>query len=144
VKSAAGRDFVAEYVKAVRKAGLRVGLYYSPLDWRFPGYTMPDLQRESAEAMRDQYHRQVKELLSNYGKLDVLWFDVLNWPMEKLRLPAIPAKVVSASALAGGDVSFVQNENGIEISAPAATRNEVDSVIVLHLDSLASMIQPVK
>jgi len=36
---------------------------------------MPDLQRPSAEAMRDQYHRQMKELLSNYGKIDVLWFD---------------------------------------------------------------------
>ena len=75
VKTAAHRDFVAEYVKAVRKAGLHVGLYYSPLDWRFPGYIMPDLQHQSAEAMRDQYHRQVKELLSNYGPIDVLWFD---------------------------------------------------------------------
>ena len=75
VQSAAHRDFVAEYVRAVRKAGLRVGLYYSPLDWRFPGYIMPDLQRESADVMREQYHRQVKELLSNYGTIDVLWFD---------------------------------------------------------------------
>ena len=75
VNGAAHRDFVAEYVGAVRKAGLHVGLYYSPLDWRFPGYIMPDVQRESAEAMRDQYHRQMKELLSNYGRLDVLWFD---------------------------------------------------------------------
>ena len=73
--SAAHRDFVAEYVKAVRDAGLRVGLYYSPLDWRFPGYILPDIQRQSANAMRDQYHRQMKELLSNYGKIDVLWFD---------------------------------------------------------------------
>jgi alpha-L-fucosidase len=75
VQSAAHRDFVAEYVKAVREAGLHVGLYYSPLDWRFPGYILPDIQRESAEAMRNQYHRQINELLSNYGKLDVLWFD---------------------------------------------------------------------
>jgi len=75
VASAAHRDIVGEYVQAVRQAGLRVGLYYSPLDWRFPGYIMPDLQRQSAEAMRDQYHRQVEELLSNYGKIDVLWFD---------------------------------------------------------------------
>lgn len=75
VNSAAHRDFVAEYVEAVRKAGLRIGLYYSPLDWRFPGFFFPDLQRQSAEAMREQYHRQVKELLSNYGKIDVLWFD---------------------------------------------------------------------
>jgi alpha-L-fucosidase len=75
VKAAARRDVVKEYVDAARKAGLRVGLYYSPLDWRFPGYIMPDLQRESAGAMREQYHRQVRELLSNYGKIDVLWFD---------------------------------------------------------------------
>jgi alpha-L-fucosidase len=75
VNSAAHRDFVAEYVQAIRKAGLRVGLYYSPLDWRFPGYILPDLQRQSAEAMREQYHRQVEALASRYGKIDVLWFD---------------------------------------------------------------------
>ena len=59
VKTAAHRDFVAEYVAAVRKAGLHVGLYYSPLDWRFPGFFFPDLQRQSAQAMREQYHRPV-------------------------------------------------------------------------------------
>lgn len=75
VKSAAHRDFVAEYVKAARKAGLYTGLYYSPLDWRFPGYIMPDLQLKSAEAMRAQYHTQMQELLSNYGPIDILWFD---------------------------------------------------------------------
>ena len=75
VKTNAKRDFVADYVKAVRNAGLRVGFYYSPLDWRFPGYIMPDLHLKSAEAMREQYHRQIQELLSNYGQIDVLWFD---------------------------------------------------------------------
>ncbi len=75
VKTAAHRDFVAEYVAAMRAAGLRVGLYYSVLDWRFPGYLLPDLQLASAEAMRAQYHRQLTELLTNYGPLDVLWFD---------------------------------------------------------------------
>jgi alpha-L-fucosidase len=75
VKTAAHRDLVAEYARAVRNAGLHVGLYYSPLDWRFPGFFFPDLQRSSAEAMRDQYHRQMEELLSNYGRLDVVWFD---------------------------------------------------------------------
>jgi alpha-L-fucosidase len=75
VNSAAHRDVVREYVAAVRQAGLRVGLYYSPLDWRFPGFFFPDLQLANAEAMRDQYHRQMKELLANYGQIDVLWFD---------------------------------------------------------------------
>lgn len=75
VKTAAHRDFVADCVRAVRAAGLRVGLYYSPLDWRFPGYIMPGLHRASAEAMRAQYHRQMQQLMSNYGPLDVIWFD---------------------------------------------------------------------
>lgn len=75
VKSAAHRDMVAAYVKAVRDAGLRVGLYYSPLDWRFAGFFFPDLYRGSAEQMRAQYDRQINELASHYGKLDILWFD---------------------------------------------------------------------
>lgn len=75
VKSAAHRDFVADYVKAVRRAGLRVGLYYSPLDWRFPGFYFPGIYQASAEQLRAQYHRQLDELASHYGKLDILWFD---------------------------------------------------------------------
>jgi alpha-L-fucosidase len=321
VNSAAHRDFVADYVKAVRKAGLHVGLYYSPLDWRFPGYILPDLQRKSAEAMRDQYHRQVKELLSNYGKIDVLWFDggetdwlnfggdwkgaewkkrpsgahykggfswqhdqvytmlrslqpqvlingradmpedfhsregegalgdfdnqhpwelcttiagawgyqpnmqpkplehyirllvnvvgrdgnwilnvgpnadgqidpmqvkrlreigawlgkygqsiystrggpflpadygtsthrdktifvhVLKWPGEKLVLPSIPAKVLRASALTGGQVRFNQTAGGIEVSVPQTSRDAMDTIIALELDSPASALQPIK
>jgi alpha-L-fucosidase len=75
VTTAAHRDFVKDYARALHEAGLRVGLYYSPLDWRFPGYVCPDIQRGSAEAMRAQYHRQMEQLLSNYGQIDVLWFD---------------------------------------------------------------------
>ena len=75
MKSAAHHDFVADYASAVRKAGLGVGLYYSPLDWRFPGFYFPDLYRQNAVELREQYQRQIGELASNYGKLDILWFD---------------------------------------------------------------------
>ena len=75
MKSAAHRDFVADYVKAVRKAGLHAGLYYSPLDWRYPGFFFPGIYRPSAEELRAQYHRQLNQLASNYGKIDILWFD---------------------------------------------------------------------
>jgi alpha-L-fucosidase len=75
MKSAAHHDFIADYVKAARDAGLGVGLYYSPLDWRFPGFFFPDLYMDSAIAMRDQYRRQISELATNYGKLDILWLD---------------------------------------------------------------------
>jgi len=321
VNTAARRDFVAEYVKAVRKVGLRVGLYYSPLDWRFPGFFFPDLQRQSAEAMREQYHRQIEELLTNYGKLDVLWFDggeqdwlnfggewfiagwrrrpqgqpykggfswqhdkvyamlrsrqpevlinnradmpedfhsregdaavgdfddqhpwelcttiagawgyepnklprplkhyiqllvnvvgrdgnlllnvgprpdgqidlpqaerlreigawlrrygesiyatrggpflpsnygvstrrdrtiyvhVLKWPEGKLLLPAIPAKIVRASVLTGGEVSLTQTDGGIELFVPLAARKEMDTIIALQLDSPANALQTVR
>jgi alpha-L-fucosidase len=75
MKSAAHHDFVADYVTAVRKAGLRVGLYYSPLDWRFPGFYFPELYRPNAIELREQYQRQMNELASHYGKLDIIWFD---------------------------------------------------------------------
>ncbi len=81
VKSAAHRDIVADYVTAVRKAGLHVGLYYSPLDWRYPGFFFPDLYQANAIELREQYHRQLNELASHYGKLDIVWFDGggANW-----------------------------------------------------------------
>ena len=75
VKSAAHRDFIADYTKAIRDAGLGVGLYYSPLDWRFPGFFFPDLYLDNALALREQYRRQMAELSTHYGKLDILWFD---------------------------------------------------------------------
>ncbi|MFB3881375.1 MAG: alpha-L-fucosidase [Armatimonadota bacterium] len=75
VKTAAKRDFVAEYCDACREAGLRVGLYYSPMDWRFPGYFFPDLYRRNALAMKEQCWTQVRELMSNYGRIDILWYD---------------------------------------------------------------------
>lgn len=75
MSTAARRDLVGEYTKAMRGAGLHVGLYYSPLDWRFPGFFFPNLQLMNAEQLRAQYHRQIRALMSNYGEIDALWFD---------------------------------------------------------------------
>jgi alpha-L-fucosidase len=69
------RDLVKEYADACRDLGLAVGFYYSPLDWRFEGYFFPRMYRKSADAMRDQCFAQVRELMENYGKVDILWFD---------------------------------------------------------------------
>lgn len=75
VKTAAKRDFVKEYVEACRAAGLKVGLYYSPMDWRFPGYFFPEMYYENALLMKKQCTEQLRELMTNYGKIDLLWFD---------------------------------------------------------------------
>ncbi len=78
--TASHRDFVKEYTDAAREAGLRVGLYYSPMDWRFPGYFDPKGEKDpanvqSALRMKQQCYDQVEELCSKYGPIDILWYD---------------------------------------------------------------------
>ena len=75
VKRGPGRDLVREYAEAARAAGLRVGFYYSLLDWRFPGYFEPEKYPESRKALIAQAHDQVRELMTNYGKIDLLEYD---------------------------------------------------------------------
>ena len=74
------RDFVREYVDAAREAGLKVGVYYSPMDWRFPGYFDPKGEKDPANAdnaliMKKQCYDQVEELCRDYGPIDILWYD---------------------------------------------------------------------
>lgn len=83
-----GRDIVKEFVDAFRKAGLRVGFYYSLIDWHHPDFVIDSLHPrrddENVEELnrgRDMHRyaeymrNQVRELLTNYGKIDILWFD---------------------------------------------------------------------
>lgn len=77
---AAGRDFVRDYVEAFRAAGLRVGLYYSWDDFRIPAvFDGPRANPAGWAKFRDYVHRQLRELLTGYGPLDLLWFDGA-WP----------------------------------------------------------------
>jgi alpha-L-fucosidase len=79
-KQAPKRDLVREYVDAFRAAGLRVGLYYSLADWTNPAYFEgPQINPAGLAELRNTVHGQVRELLSNYGKIDVIWFDG-TWP----------------------------------------------------------------
>ncbi len=91
-----GRDLVREYVDACRKTGLRVGLYFSPRDWHYPG-DRPDSEWDVATwgrrgpvtdslANRREFERffayvlaQLEELLTNYGRIDILWLDGMGW-----------------------------------------------------------------
>jgi len=76
----AKRDFVAEYVEACRRAGMKIGFYYSLLDWRWPEYwDGPAKNPEGWARFRDYVHAQVRELMTNYGKIDILWYDGA-WP----------------------------------------------------------------
>ncbi|TSD90651.1 alpha-L-fucosidase [Mycobacterium sp. KBS0706] len=83
-----GRDLIKPFVEAFRAEGLKVGFYYSLIDWHHPDFTIdvhhpqrnhPEVaalnhgrdMRRYAAYMRDQ----VRELLTGYGKIDVFWFD---------------------------------------------------------------------
>ena len=80
VRQAPRRDYVGEYVEAFRSAGLRVGLYYSLGDLRIPAYWRGPAEDPQGWSRYCQYvHAQVAELLTRYGKIDVLWFDGA-WP----------------------------------------------------------------
>ena len=79
LKTGAGRDLIAEFADACHAAGMRMGFYYSLVDWRFPGVLPYGTRKDDAtyKKMVDQAHAQVRELLTNYGTVDILWYDML-------------------------------------------------------------------
>ena len=87
-KRAAGRDLVAEYVEAARAEGLRVGFYYSLMDWHHPDGARCYRDEKARRRFVDYIHGQVRELCTNYGKLDVLWYDVA-WPLDAERWESV-------------------------------------------------------
>src|SRR6266849_861031 len=80
-KQGPGRDLVKEYVAAARAEGLRVGFYYSLMDWHHPDGARCADNEDARRRFVDYIHGQVRELCTNYGKLDVLWYDV-SWPLK--------------------------------------------------------------
>jgi alpha-L-fucosidase len=78
-----GRDLVAEYVDACREAGLKVGFYYSVMNWRWPALWDAEGHPEDLPKMVDEIHTQVYELMHNYGKIDILWYDVSAPPGQR-------------------------------------------------------------
>jgi alpha-L-fucosidase len=79
-KQGPGRDLVAEYVEAARAEGLRVGFYYSLMDWHHPDGARCATDEEARKRFVEYTHGLIRELLTNYGKIDVLWYDV-DWPL---------------------------------------------------------------
>ncbi|MCD6302326.1 MAG: alpha-L-fucosidase [Anaerolineae bacterium] len=81
MKHGPGRDLVAEYVDACHEFGLKVGFYYSLMDWHHPDGARCATDEAARRRFLDFTQGCVRELCSNYGKLDILWYDV-SWPLE--------------------------------------------------------------
>jgi alpha-L-fucosidase len=92
-----GRDLLQPFVDACRNYGLRIGFYFSPRDWSHPDYPMAvkdfDFdQKITGNRYSDGVNQQkfdlffqytigqLSEILTRYGKIDVLWFDGIDWP----------------------------------------------------------------
>jgi len=86
-ESAWGHDVMADIAAACHEAGLRLFIYYSQPDWHHPDYLT-----EHHDRYIQYLHGQVRELLTNYGRIDGLWFDGLmardkgadRWQAESL------------------------------------------------------------
>jgi len=136
MQMAAKRDLVKQYVDACRNAKMRVGLYYSLMDWRIPGYYKPRELPESAQALKRQCYGQVEELTHRYGKIDVLWYDGgwLNmqgsdadaaWLWEPVKLNQIvrrnnPGTVINPRS--GWEGDFDCDEGGASVKGPIRSR----------------------
>jgi alpha-L-fucosidase len=78
------RDVVKELADACHKVGLKLGFYYSPVDWYHPDY-----RTENHSRYIKFLHGQIRELCTNYGRLDIMWFDGLggsakDWDSENM------------------------------------------------------------
>lgn len=71
-----GRDLVQEYVEAARAENLRVGFYYSLMDWHHPDWRLAKTDSAARKRFVDYTHAQLRELMTNYGKIDILWYDM--------------------------------------------------------------------
>ncbi len=89
-----GKDLIGPYVEAFRRRGLKIGFYYSLIDWHHPDFTIdsrhplrnhPDKAQLNAGRNMENYRaymkNQVRELLTSYGQIDVIWYD-FSYPGE--------------------------------------------------------------
>ena len=72
------RDLVKQIADACHKHGIKLGLYYSPRDWYHPDYLT-----DHHERYMDFYHGQIEELCTNYGKVDIIWFDSIADSLDR-------------------------------------------------------------
>lgn len=124
--SAAGRDLIAEYVEAARDAGLRVGLYYSLGDFYNPDWAAGWKGDTAArERFMDYTQALIYELMTQYGQIDILWYDLpqcyssIEWRAVELNAMVRqlqPQIIINNRAMTTED--FTTSEQDVQASAP--------------------------
>ena len=146
-KTPAKRDLIKEYAKALTDRGIKLGMYYSLIDWSHPDYASvyeggkvpEDLSKvnrfcspidgvqdeEAWQRFLEFNNNQLRELLTDYGKVDLLWFDG-DWERcaEQWNLPAFkdyllsfnPELIINSRLQGHGD--YKTPEQGLPITRP--------------------------
>jgi alpha-L-fucosidase len=91
---------------------------------------------ESIYATRGGPYKPAKHIVST-RKSNTVFLHILAWPEETLTLPALPAKVVKASA------NVQQTDTALIVKVPAADRQPIDTIVALELDKPAMEIEPI-
>ena len=117
-------DVVRAFTDACRRRRLAVGLYYSPADVSCPVYSDP-------KAYDDYFIRQIGEILTGYGEIDMLWFDgcgseghTYDWPRIIGEIRRMQPRILIFGG-ADPDYGWVGNESGL---APTPNWNTVSTV----------------
>jgi alpha-L-fucosidase len=124
-RTAFGRDLVREFADAFRAEGLRVGFYYSLMDWHHPDSAKCAYDREARSRFLDYLEALNTELFTNYGPVDVLWYDMpcpmdseqaweANIRNQKLRA-ICPGVIINERS--GGDEDFGTPEEKLAASS---------------------------
>ncbi|TLS54078.1 alpha-L-fucosidase [Paenibacillus antri] len=134
-------DVIREFTDACRKYGVKPGLYYSPYDGSADFYT------QDAKAYDDYFVNQITELLTNYGDIDILWFDGCGSEDHEYDWPRIIGEIrrmqpnILIFNMGDPDFRWVGNEDGI---APDPCWNTVDatefSILTDEADRLAERL----
>jgi alpha-L-fucosidase len=116
---------------------------------------MPDGRIDPRQAQR---YREMGAWLAKYGesiygttggpykparwgvstrKGNMVYLHVLSWDGNQLELPPLARRVVSSSALTGGEPTIRQDEQGLVVSVPAEQRDDIDTIVALELDGPA-------
>jgi alpha-L-fucosidase len=124
-------DVVREFVDACREYDLKIGLYYSPADVDSPVY-------QDERAYDDYFIDQIGELLSNYGQIDMVWFDgcgseghTYDWPRIIGEIRSMQPRILVFGG-ADPDYGWMGNESGL---APVPNWNTVSHMPISILTS---------
>ena len=106
------QDVVKQLSEACARNGLKFGVYYSTIDWHYPDATgwTEDNNKDIPEKHADFNVRQLRELMTNYGPLSEIWFDMGNPTLEQSRRFASTVHSIQPECMVSGRVFHHQGD----------------------------------